>query len=84
MKHTNDYVVLFHQDEEEWETISIFEVADIESIRWQIERLMINWEYDMDEIFSELIDIIVESLYEYNYYEDDVFKFRIEYVPFYK
>lgn len=83
MKHTNDFIVLFHKDDEDWEIISAFEVADIKSIKWQIERVMKNWEYDIDEEFSELIDTITDSLYEDNYYEDDVFAFKIEYVPFF-
>lgn len=83
MKHTNDFVVLFYKDDEDWETISAFEVADIKSIKWQIERVMKNWEYDIDEVFSELIDTITDSLYGDNYYEDDVFEFKIEYVPFF-
>lgn len=83
MKHANDFVVLFYKDDEDWETISAFEVADIKSIKWQIERVMKNWEYDIDEVFSELIDTITDSLYGDNYYEDDVFVFKIEYVPFF-
>lgn len=83
MKHTNDFVVLFYKDDEDWETISAFEVADIKSIKWQIERVMKNWEYDIDEVFSELIDTITDSLYGDNYYEDDVFVFKIESVPFF-
>lgn len=83
MKHTNDFIVLFYKDDEDWQTISAFEVADIKSIKWQIERVMKNWEYDIDEVFSELIDTITDSLYEDNYYEDDVFVFKIEYVPFF-
>lgn len=83
MKHTNDFVVLFYKDDNDWETISVFEVADIKSIKWQIERLMKNWGYDIDELFSELIDTITDSLYGDNYYEDDMFAFKIEYVPFF-
>jgi hypothetical protein len=83
MKHTNDFIVLFYKDDEDWQTISAFEVADIKSIKWQIERVMKNWEYDIDEVFSELIDTITDSLYGDNYYEDDVFVFKIEYVPFF-
>lgn len=83
MRHTNDFVVLFYKDDEDWQTISAFEVADIKSIKWQIERAMKNWEYDIDEVFSELIDTITDSLYGDNYYEDDVFVFKIESVPFF-
>jgi hypothetical protein len=83
MKHTNDFVVLFYKDDNDWEMISVFENPDYESIKWQIERLMKNWEYDIDELFSELIDTITDSLYGDNYYEDDMFAFKIEYVPFF-
>lgn len=83
MKHTNDFIVLFYKDDEDWQTISAFEIADIKSIKWQIERVMKNWGYDIDEVFSELIDTITDSLYGDNYYEDDVFVFKIEYVPFF-
>lgn len=83
MKHIDNYVVLFHQDDEDWDTISIFQSADKKSLKEQIVRLFIEWEYDESEETLSLIDNIVDALYGDNYYEDDEFKFKIESVPFF-
>lgn len=84
MKHIDNYIVLFHQDDEEWESVAIFESASHSNIREQIVRLFIDWCYDEDDENNALIDRITVDLFGDNYYEDDVFKFKIESVPFYK
>ena len=83
MKHIDNYIVLFHQDDEDWDAISIFQSADKQSIKEQIVRMFVEWEYDESEDTINLIDNIVDDLYGDNYYEDDVFKFKIESVPFF-
>jgi hypothetical protein len=83
MKHTTDYIVLFYQDDNDWETISIFERNDRESLKEQVTIQMNEWDYNINEL-NTLIDNIVEDLYNDNYYEDDMFKFKTELVAFYK
>ena len=82
MVHKTDYIVLFHQDDNDWETISIFERNDRESLKEQVTMQMVEWDYNINE-FNTLIDNIVEDLYNDNYYEDECFKFKTELVPFY-
>lgn len=81
MKHKTDYIVLFHQADEDWETVAIFPSATKDSIRPHITKMYLDWGYE-DKLTE--IDEIVDSLYGDNYYDGDFDKFKIVSVPFYE
>jgi hypothetical protein len=84
MKHIDDYIVIFHQKDEEWECIAIIESATKNAIREQIVRLYNLWGYDDNEDAIKEINDVVDGLYTEGYCETDVDKFKIENVPFYQ
>lgn len=84
MRHTETFTVLFHQADEDWETIAIIPFPTKTNLRDRITSMFIDWEYDETEDTIKQIDYIVDSLYNDGYYEDDVDRFKIETVPFYE
>ena len=85
MKHIDNYsVLLFEGNDETFEMIAILESAYKENIREIIVRLFESWCYDEDEDTMNMVDDIVESLFEDNYFNNGEFHFKLESVPFYK
>jgi hypothetical protein len=84
MLHTDTFTILFHQADEDWIPIAIIPLPTKTNIRDRIVSLFLEWEYDENEETIKQIDKIVDDLYNDEYYEDDVDKFKIEQVPFYE
>ena len=85
MKHIDNYSVLYFEgNDETFEIIAIMESAYKKNIRQIIVALFESWCYDEDEDTMNKIDVIVESLFNDNYYNDGEFHFKLESAPFYK
>ena len=84
MKHKDNYYILFHRKDEDFEPIAITNNLNKDFVHTIIAHLFDDWCYEESEENMEYLNEIVDSILNNHYYEDDCDTFQIKNAPYYE